>query len=73
MVGVAAAPCLPARVLATLQHELLALEAAVLKACPPAGDGIGSETPAAPTAPLTPRAEPTAPSGEEAVPWRRQL
>lgn len=39
MVGIAAAPRLPARVLATLQHELLPLEAAVLEACPPAGAG----------------------------------
>lgn len=39
VVGVAAAPRLPARVLAALQHELLPLEAAVLEACPPAGAG----------------------------------
>lgn len=38
-VSVAAAPRLPARVLASLQHELLPLEAAVLEACPPAGPG----------------------------------
>lgn len=51
VVGVAAAPRLPARVLAALQHELLPLEAAVLEACPPAGAG-GVRPPGVPTAPL---------------------
>lgn len=37
VVGVAATPRLPARILTTLQHELLSLEAAVLEAHPAAG------------------------------------
>lgn len=37
VVGVAATPRLPARILTTLQHELLPLEAAVLEAHPAAG------------------------------------
>lgn len=45
VVGVAAAPRLPARVLATLQHKLLPLEATVLEACPPAGGGRGVRPP----------------------------
>lgn len=71
MIGIAAAPRLPARVLAALQHELLPLEATVLEAYPPARGGRRGETPAAPTTPLTPGAEPAAPHGDEAVPQRR--